>query len=460
MSPAPPSPRSDEGRKRSDPIVGRRVADRYEVIDLVARGGMARVYRGRDVRLDREVALKILSSPFADAPDQVERFLDEARTAASLSHPNLVHVYDSGTDGGLHIIVMELLSRYRSLRTVVGERGPLPPPEVVAIADDLLAGLELVHERGFVHCDVKSANVMLGPGPTKLIDFGIARTPTAESGAATSIGSLHYMAPEQLHGDRLSPASDLYGVGVVLYEALTGRVPFDGRTPSEIADTQRSGPPPPPSETVDGPDRLDRVVLQALAIEPASRFVSAAAMRRAVASVPPEADAVDGSEDETASFHRPSAGTAPRSGYVPPPVASAPPSERRRPAQRPRPRRRRNWGGLLVALLAIAAIAGILWLVFTLGAGNSFPGGSSQPPSSDGATAPGDGAVTVPDTVGLTFDEGIDAAREAGLDWTVACDTQPDLPEEIYAQEPAAGERVAPGARFTMFFPRFEGYCD
>lgn len=443
-----------------DPVIGQRIADRYEVIELVARGGMARVYRSRDERLDRDVALKVLSRPYADDATHVDRFLGEARTAASLSHPNLVHVYDSGTDGELHFIVMELLTHYRSLRAVVAERGPLPAAEVIQIGADLLAGLELVHERGLVHCDVKSANVMLGPGSTKLIDFGIARTPTSESGSETSIGSLHYMAPEQLHGETLSPASDLYGVGVVLYEALTAQIPFEGRTPTEVAAAQRAGKPPAPGDRASGvPEQLDRVILQALTIDPSQRFTSAAAMRRALDSVelddPPGAGAPVGDEDETTSFRRPATGNG--RPYVPPAIGPVPVSRDRPRVGRAAPRRQ-NRGSWIATVLLVALAAGVVWLVFALGSGGLRLGtGASDAPLP--SSAPGSGLVTVPDTVGLTFDEGIAAAREAGLDWTVACDTQPQLPEEIYAQEPAAGEQVAPGSRFTMFFPRFEGYC-
>ena len=457
MSSEPPRPASGEPRA-PDPLVGRRIADRYQVSELIARGGMARVYRGRDERLEREVALKVLAEPFASDEEHVKRFLGEARTAASLSHPNLVHVYDSGTDGEHHFIVMELLARYRSLRSVVADRGPLPATEAMAVARDILAGLDLVHDRGLVHCDVKSANVMLGPGPTKLIDFGIARTPAAQSGSETSIGSLHYMAPEQLHGERLSPASDLYGVGVVLYEALTGNVPFDGRTPTEVAAAQRAGAPVPPDERAPAvPEQLSRVVLQALATDPARRFTSAPAMQRAIDSVEPaepdEPAIPSGNEDETTSFHRP-----PASSYIPPAVPYEPPPQRQRPGRRPPPRRS-GAGGWIATLVTLAAIVGVVWLVFAIGSG-ALRIGTGPSPSAGPGDSPRNGLVVVPDTVGMTFDEGIAAARAAGLDWTVACDTQPDRPEEIYAQEPAAGQQVAPGSRFTMFFPRYEGYCD
>ena len=155
MSPAAP---------HQDPLLGRLLANRYRIEAPIARGGMARVYRAHDGRLDRSVAIKVLSSPYAEDADFVQRFLAEARTAGSFSHPNLAHVYDSGSDGDLHFIVMELLDGHRSLRDVLRERGSLPPVEAVEIVKEVLAGLAPLHRRGLVHCDVKAGNVMIGHG--------------------------------------------------------------------------------------------------------------------------------------------------------------------------------------------------------------------------------------------------------------------------------------------------------
>ena len=152
-----------------------------------------------------------------------------------------MHVYDSGSDGEAHFIVMELLDRHRSLRQALDEHGPMPSDEVLRLGGELLAGLGVIHDRGLVHCDVKSANVMLGPGVAKLIDFGIARAPDEAHEGDTSIGSLQFMSPEQLHGEALSPASDLFSLGVVLYEALTGRMPYEGRTPEEVSAAHAAG---------------------------------------------------------------------------------------------------------------------------------------------------------------------------------------------------------------------------
>ncbi len=296
-----------------DAMIGRTLADRYRIDAPVARGGMARVYRARDVRLERDVAVKVLAQPYADDPAFTERFLAEARAAASLSHPSLVHVYDSGSDGDAHFIVMELLDRHRSLRQALDEDGPMSRDEVLRLGTELLAGLRVIHDRELVHCDVKSGNVMLGPGAAKLIDFGIARSPQAAVEGATSIGSLKYMSPEQLHGEALSPASDLFSLGVVLYEALTGRLPYEGRTPEEVSAAHAAGVIRPPSELTDvEPGRLDDAILQALRRDPASRFHSADAMARALGAARDEAMELHDA-DETRVIAVPGDGS-----YVPP----------------------------------------------------------------------------------------------------------------------------------------------
>src|SRR3990170_2247975 len=202
---------------------------------------------------------------------------------------------------------MELLDRHRTLRSVLEERGPLDRDEVLRMGRELLAGLRVVHARGLVHCDVKSANVMLGPGPAKLIDFGIASKPHAGSDGDTSIGSLPFMSPEQLYGEALTPASDLFSLGAVLYEALTGRLPYPGETPEAVSAAHASGTVRPPSTLAHGvPGRLDEAILQSLRRDPRSRFRSADAMRVALDAVAEEAPVER--EDETHVIRTPSSG--------------------------------------------------------------------------------------------------------------------------------------------------------
>jgi serine/threonine-protein kinase len=446
-----------------DRLIGTNLAARYRVDALLARGGMARVYRARDERLERDVAIKVLSSPYADDPAFTERFLGEARAAASLSHPSLVHVYDSGSDGDAHYIVMELLERHRTLRDVLDERGSLPRDEVLRIGRELLAGLRVVHEQDLVHCDVKAGNVMLGPGPAKLIDFGIATPPHPGDSGDTSIGSLQYMAPEQLHGEALTPASDLFSLGAVLYEALTGRVPYPGSDPAAVSAAHAAGSIRPPSTLVEGvPGRLDEAILQALRRDPQQRFRSAQAMSRALEAAADELTAARG--DETRVIRR-------SDGYVPPsvpdaPVPAAAPAARparaapvvRRRAADPAGRRRGaagRLGGLLGTLLILGAAALVIVLVVLplLELGGGGDGTPSATPAATSA-APTVPAGQAPGVVGMATADAIALAREAGLNWRLECAQDPSKPEGIIDQEPPAGAALAPGGRFTMYSAR------
>ena len=464
MSDAPRPPGSDDPPE-PDAMLGQSLADRYRIDALVARGGMARVYRARDLRLDRDVAVKVLAPPYSEDDAFTERFLGEARAAASLSHPSLVHVYDSGSDGPAHYIVMELLDRHRTLRDVLTERGSLPADDVIRIGRELLAGLRVVHERGLVHCDVKAANVMLGSGPAKLIDFGIAQPRHAGPVGETSIGTLQAMSPEQLQGEALTPASDLFSLGTVLYEALTGRVAYPGLTPQEVSRAHAGAAVVPPSTVVPGlSDRLDGVILQSLRRDPGSRFRTAAAMTRALDSAAglDDADAA-GPDDETRVIRdgpvaAQPAPSAEGGGYVPPPVPGGLPEPRPRPSTRPAPARRRRafpWNALWTLLLLAAAGLVVVLVVLPLLDGD----GGGDPVPSSAAPSPSQSEVVqglVPNTVGLPTQEAIALAEEAGLAWTVRCNQDPSQPEGIVDQEPPAGTQVAPGSPFTMFSARIE----
>ena len=458
-------PPSRDAPLEPDPMLGRTLAERYRIDALVARGGMARVYRARDERLERDVAIKVLAPPYSDDAAFTERFLGEARAAASLSHPSLVHVYDSGSDGPAHYIVMELLDRHRTLRDVLSDRGSLPVGEVVRIGRELLAGLRVVHDRGLVHCDVKAANVMLGTGPAKLIDFGIAQPPHDGLEGETSIGTLQAMSPEQLHGEALTPASDLFSLATVLYEALTGRVPYPGSTPEEVSAAHVSGRVTPPSELVPGlPDRLDAVLLQGLRRDPGSRFRSATAMARAL-EVASESSP-DAADDETRVIRTPGPPPAPSvdrpasDGYVPPPVPDRAGAAPRPPAPVPgrrAPRRARPVPWNAIGTLLILGVAGLVIVLLVLPLLGLGIGGTDVPSAQPSVSArPTVRTGVVPQTIGLPTDEAIQLATQAGLDWTVRCAEDPDQPEGIIDQEPPAGTEVAPGSPFTMFSARFE----
>jgi serine/threonine protein kinase len=408
----------------SDLPTGRLLADRYRIAEPLAYGGMAAVYRARDLRLDRDVAVKVLSG------DSVGH-ADEAQIAASITHPNLAHVYDSGQDGEVRFIVMELLADHRSLRDELGAR-QLDAAGAVRLARDVLAGLARLHERGLVHCDVKPGNVMIGPdGTAKLIDFGIARPSLQASEGSTSIGSLHAMSPEQLAGGTLTPASDVFGVGALLYEALTGRAPFPGRTPQEVAAAQASGPPPAPSSADrGGGQQLDGVILRALAAQPARRFASADDMASALANAlaPTPSPAPGGRDDTTA-------------------VRTVTRASRARDA--------RQVGVGAVAALALAAVAGTLALAVAFGIVDlpslGDPASTSTPTRS---LAPG--TALVPNTIGMSEAQAEATARQAGLNWRIEWRVDPAQPPGIYDQEPAPGMVVEAGSRFVMFAYRAE----
>ena len=258
--------------------------DRYELGPVLGNGGMARVHKGMDRQLKRPVAVKVLSSPFDRDKEFVERFAREAHAAARLNHPNIVAVYDSGSDDGTHYIVTELVEG-ETLADLLQREGALPPERVVEIAGQVCHGLEAAHEKGVVHRDVKPGNVMITPeGRVKVVDFGIARATGAESVTRTGLvmGSASYLSPEQARGEPGDERSDIYSLGCVLYQMLTGRPPFVAENPISALYQHVNEPVEPPSSIKPVPDALEQVVLRALEKEPAKRFGSVKEMEDAL----------------------------------------------------------------------------------------------------------------------------------------------------------------------------------
>jgi eukaryotic-like serine/threonine-protein kinase len=251
---------------------------RYEVLSRIGSGGMADVYLARDALLGRQVALKLLQHRFAQDQEFVERFRREASSAAGLSHPNVVAIFDRGEWDETYYIAMEYLPG-RTLKTLVREEGPMDPASAIEIVIQVLHAARFAHGRGIIHRDLKPHNVILDEeGRAKVTDFGIARAGASDMTLTGSImGTAQYLSPEQAQGQAVSETSDLYAVGIVLYELLTGAVPFDGETAVSIALMQVSAPPPAPS--VLNPavtPELDAVVARALAKGPDERFADAA----------------------------------------------------------------------------------------------------------------------------------------------------------------------------------------
>ena len=260
-------------------LTDRALAGRYRLTELLGEGGMAHVYRGQDQLLDRGVAVKVLRTGFASDPEFVSRFRQEARAAASLHHPNIATVYDTGTDEGVDFIVMQLVDG-EDLERILQRDGRLPLNVAIRIVVDVARALQAAHERGIVHRDIKPANILVErDGDVRVVDFGIARAADAAVGITTAgviLGSAQYVSPEQVAGGQITPSSDIYSLGVVLYESITGRRPFDGPSPAAVALERLHVRPAPPSAVAhDLPPAIDALVLRALERDPGARYSSA-----------------------------------------------------------------------------------------------------------------------------------------------------------------------------------------
>jgi serine/threonine-protein kinase len=265
----------------TDPLVGVLLDGRYRVEAKIAAGGMSTVYRGHDVRLDRQVALKVMDSRYADDREFLTRFQREARAIARLKSPGLVALYDQGNDAAHPFLVMELVDG-GTLRELLRERGPMPPHAVVAVLRPLLSGLGVAHHAGLVHRDVKPENVLISrDGEVKLVDFGLVRA-TAEAGITSTsviLGTAAYLSPEQVLGAETGPRSDVYAAGIMAFELLTGTTPFKGDSAITVANQRLDQDVPAPSSVIDGvPGQFDELIARATAREADARFSDAAAM--------------------------------------------------------------------------------------------------------------------------------------------------------------------------------------
>jgi serine/threonine protein kinase, bacterial len=251
---------------------------RYRIATKIATGGTSTVYRGLDTRLDRPVALKVMDSRYAGDQQFLTRFQLEARTVARLKDPGLVAVYDQGLDARHPFLVMELIEG-GTLRELLIERGPMPPHAVAAVLRPVLGGLAAAHRAGLVHRDVKPENVLISDeGDVKIVDFGLVRAVAAAGITSTSVilGTAAYLSPEQVRDGNTNPRSDVYAVGIVAYELLTGRTPFSGDSALSVAYQRLDTDVPAPSTVIDGvPEQFDELVRRATARDPADRYADA-----------------------------------------------------------------------------------------------------------------------------------------------------------------------------------------
>ena len=423
----------------SDTLINTLFDGRYRILRRLGSGGMANVYLAEDEELGRRVAIKILNDRHASDDSFVERFRREAKNAAGLSHPNIVSIYDRGEAEGTYYIAMEYLEG-RSLKDRIVAEGPLPISATIDAARQILRALAFAHRGGIVHRDIKPHNVLLAQEGSerryKVTDFGISRSSASQMTEAGSIvGTAQYLSPEQARGAPVDQRSDIYSVGIVLYELLTGKLPFTGETPLEIAMKHLSEVPKPPSALrPEVPPDLDMVVLRSLAKDPSERFESAEEMDAELARVA----AGSGVTAETAD-----AATAVLAGAG---IAdTAPTMVSRRPVVAPRPqqrqyreqeyygyeppRRRQYWKWLLTSLLLIGALVGgvYVWQQIQEEISEAKP-------------------VAVPLVEGLRAPQARRRIIDAGLRPRQELESSDSVPRGlVIRQSPDAGERIQKG---------------
>ena len=426
-----------------DTLIDRTFDGRYRILRRLGVGGMANVYLAEDGELDRRVAIKILNDRYATDDLFVERFRREAKSAAALSHPNIVSIYDRGEAEGTYYIAMEVIEG-RSLKELIRANGRLRPAQAVSYTRQILAALRFAHRSGIIHRDIKPHNILVGPEERlKVTDFGIARAGASQMTEAGSImGTAQYLSPEQARGAEVSGASDLYSVGVVLYEMLTGEVPFTGDTAVEIAMKHVNDAPRPPSATAPGiPADLDRVVLRCLAKNPADRYQTAeeldSDLARVEAGLP-----VSRETAQAATVVLAGASTAPTQVLGTPPQTPAtgrppPGSGRRPPPYDPydRPRKRRSIVPWIVVALLLAAFGVAGWYVY------------QQIDERLQEAEP----VAVPNVEGLVEERAVEQLEADGFSVTTERQASEQVDRgKVIDQDPEGGNRVEQGTTVTI----------
>ena len=264
-----------------DKYIGRLLDNRYEILEVIGTGGMAVVYKAKCHRLNRLVAIKILKDEFSKDEEFRRRFQAESQSVAMLSHPNIVSIYDVSVRDDLKYIVMERVDGI-TLKNYMNSRGPLPPKEIMNYTAQILRALDHAHSKGIIHRDIKPQNIMLlKNGKIKVTDFGIAKLPNAETVTMTdkAIGTVYYISPEQASGKKIDPRSDIYSLGVVMYEMATGKLPFVADSPVSVALMQVNNQPRPPREILPSvPPGVEAMILTAMEKDPDKRFQSASVM--------------------------------------------------------------------------------------------------------------------------------------------------------------------------------------
>ncbi len=450
-------------------MIGQMLEGRYRIDAPIARGGMSMVFRGVDTRLDRPVAIKVMDPKFAGDPQFLTRFEFEARAVAKLKHPSLVAVYDQGVDGEYPFLIMELVEG-GTLRELLRERGPMPPHAVRAVAEPVLAAIGVAHSAGLVHRDVKPENVLISDaGEVKIADFGLVRAVAAANTTSASVilGTAAYLSPEQVTSGTADARSDVYSFGVLIFELLTGRVPFTGDTSISIAYQRIENDVPSPSRFISGvPPEFDELVAKATAREPAHRFADAnemaAALRQigAKLNLPPyRVPAPQESAEHLSASYKVATPAAQQPAATPAPPYTPPTVQHTRVVTAPRPRadygpdgydeqpvrqqhasapyqsyapdpsrsRRTAWIWIaVVAILTLVVGAGGWWLGF-------------------GRFSP------VPAIAGLDTDRAVATLRDAGFETELRQKASDTIPVGgVVGSDPSAGSRITKGSTVAV----------
>jgi len=450
---AAPLPSSGQGNtgRTDEPLVGQLLDGRYRVESRIARGGMATVYAATDMRLERLVALKVMHPSFAEDPEFVGRFVREARSAARLSDPHVVAVFDQGeTASGVVYLVMEFVDG-RTLRDIIREQGRLTPSQALTILEPVAEALAAAHRAGLIHRDIKPENVLVDDrGRVKVADFGLARavTPSTTSAATQGllIGTVAYLSPEQVESGSATARSDVYGAGVLLFELVTGRVPFSGETPLAVAYKHVNHDVPLPSEVVPGiPAQVDALVERATARDASERFADGAALLAAIRTARTVLPAPTPlSQADTVIVDR-SAGAAAVGGVVidnatrqntavlPAPSEASDVAADDEPPGPPRKRRGRRWFFRLLLLIVVAALAVGGYLIWH----------QLQ-------------QVAVPDVVNRTPQQASTLLTRSGLKLAIAGQTFSETiaPGRVVSTSPLAGAKASKGATINALISK------
>ena len=418
----------------------RLLAGRYELIEKIGEGGMAIVYKAKCRLLNRYVAIKILRPEFTKDEQFVENFRRESQAAAGLSHPNIVSVYDVGQEGNIHFIVMELVEG-KTLSKLIEEKGRLDYKEAINITRQVASALSLAHKNQIVHRDIKPHNILItNTGVAKLADFGIAKAVSASTiigGNNKVMGSVHYFSPEQARGAYVDERSDIYSLGIVLYEMLTGKVPFDGDNPISIALMHINDPMPPVSAEVPGiPPQLEKIIMKATDKYQTNRYRTADEMIEDLDNIEfitkvmgQKAFTIAGEEEK----EQPAVSVHPERERT---HRKSEPAGNTEESDKTLERANKISTGFIIGAVAVLVIAGIIGLGALLG---WFSGDIEE--------------IKVPNFVGSTFEKAQALAQETGLDIARGEDVySPDQEEgKITSQNPTADSVVSPGKLITVY---------